>query len=250
MQKARFLMEYLRVTQGYGFNLDGTVKNTYSHTGSWALDLGGRDTGIDKCYCPFEARVVRTRRYANGEMYIESTQPVLYADGTQDYAKILVLHGEEFLYSEGDIIPFGAHFYNEGGMSGGSPGVFAAHLHIECGQGRWRNAVQYQNSYGVYIIEDQVPVHRMLWLGPDVETLNDGGYPWVVDTPNNDVLTISKTGLLNYGNWNVREVPDINAPAYTVINKEVFLVEQTQNGEFYRMKDGGWINYQAFSSLS
>ncbi len=249
MNKARFLMEYLRVTQGYGFNADGTVKKTYSHTGSWALDLGGKDTGKDKCYCPFEAKVVRTRRNANGEMYIESTQPVLWADGTQDYAKILLIHGEDFYFNEGDIIPFGAFFYEEGGMSGGVPGKFADHLHIECGRGRWKNAIQFQNSYGVYIIEDQVPVNDMLWLGPDVTILDEGGYTWLRDEPQNDITVIKKKGLINFGNWNLRTVPDINATPVGVINREVILVEQTADCEFYRTEDGKWINYQAFTAI-
>ncbi len=249
MNKARFPMEYLRVTQGYGFYLDGTVKNTYSHTGSWTLDLGGRDTGRDALYCPFDAKVIRTRYNANGELYIESLEPVLWADGTQDYAKIVFLHGENFYYNEGDTIPFGAFFYEEGGMGGGVPGAFADHVHIECGRGRWRNAVQYRNDYGVYIIEDQVPTHTMLWLGPDVEILNSGDYPWQVDLPANDIITVSKTGLLNYGNWNLRTIPDLSATPLGVLNREVNLVEQTADGEFYRIEGGEWINRQAFSSL-
>ncbi len=249
MNKARFLMEYLRVTQGYGFYTDGTVKKTYSHTGSWALDLGGIDGGRDKCYCPFEAKVVRTRQNANGEMYIESTEPVLWADGTQDYAKILLIHGEEFRYREGDIIPFGAYFYDEGGMSGGVPGAYANHLHIECGKGRWRNAIQFQNSYGVYIIEDQVPVNNMLWLGPDVTILDDGDLAWIRDDAVSDIIVINKKALLNFGNWNIRIIPDIDAVPVGVINREITLVEQTANGEFYRTSDGLWINYQAFSEM-
>lgn len=249
MQKARFFMENLRVTQGYGFYLDGMVKKEYSHTGSWSIDLAGKDTGRDKCYCPFDAKVIRTRKNANGEMYIESTNPVLWADGTQEYAKILLMHTNTFRFAEGAVIPQGTYFYDEGGMGGGVPNKFAAHVHLECGRGRWKNAIQFQNSYGVWIIEDQVAAHRMLWLGPDVTILNSGGYSWVYDKTENNIIAIQKTALLNFGNWNLRDLPDIGAVPIGVLNREVFLIEQTKDGEFYRTKDGKWINKQAFSSM-
>ncbi len=250
MQKARFFMEHLKVTQKYGFNLDGSAKDSYSHKGSWALDLGGEDGGRDKCYCPFDAKVVRVRSEANGEMYIESVEPVMWADGRQDYAKILLLHAENFLYKEGDIIPQGAHFYDEGGMGRGQANYFASHVHVECGVGKWKNATQHQNEYGTWIIEDQVPVHQMLMLGPDVTVHEDGGYEWVRDDNSNRTLAVSKRGVLKLGNWNVRRLPSLTEDPITVINSEISLIEETQDGQFFRMTDGNWVNVQAFSQIS
>ena len=44
MQKVLFPMKVLRVSQGYGLPVDGVSVDTYSHTGSYALDLCGTDT--------------------------------------------------------------------------------------------------------------------------------------------------------------------------------------------------------------
>ena len=77
MQKFKFPMEYLRVTQG--------ENDTYSHAGSLAMDFGGKGTGADKLYCPCDMVVKRTRQNANGELYLESVEPVLFADGSTDY---------------------------------------------------------------------------------------------------------------------------------------------------------------------
>lgn len=64
MQKFKFFMEYMRVTQGYGRKEDGSVDNSsYSHAGSYALDLGGSDTGKDWAYAPCD--IVVKRIYGN-----------------------------------------------------------------------------------------------------------------------------------------------------------------------------------------
>lgn len=113
MQKFKFPMEFLRVTQG--------EFSTYSHAGSMAIDFGGKDTGSDKLYCPCDMLVKRCREKANGELYLESTEPVLFADGSSDYARLLCIHDSTFKVKVGDIIPQGQFFYEEGGMGGGNP---------------------------------------------------------------------------------------------------------------------------------
>lgn len=63
MQYVKFPMSTLRITQGYGLEVDGvstaTSGGTYSHTGSYALDLGGVDTSADYLYAPCDVKVVR-----------------------------------------------------------------------------------------------------------------------------------------------------------------------------------------------
>ena len=51
MQKFKFPMEYLRVTQG--------EFDPYSHAGSMAMDFGGKDTESDKLYCPCDMIIKR-----------------------------------------------------------------------------------------------------------------------------------------------------------------------------------------------
>ena len=76
MERARFPMEFLRVTQG---------PNTGSHAGSKAMDFGGKDTGKDPTYAPFTGKFVRVRKDSSHESYLESLEPVEFANGVVDY---------------------------------------------------------------------------------------------------------------------------------------------------------------------
>ena len=170
MQKFKFPMEYLRVTQG--------ENDTYSHAGSLAMDFGGKDTGADKLYCPCDMVVKRTRQSANGELYLESVEPVLFADGSTDYARLMCMHDSAFNVKEGQIVRQGEYFYDEGGMGSGNPNKFAKHVHIEAGKGKWKSTTQSRNSQGTYVIENQASLYDLFILGDDVVILGDGGYNW------------------------------------------------------------------------
>ena len=150
MERARFPMEFLRVTQG---------PNVGSHAGSKAMDFGGKDTGKDPIYAPFTGKFVRVRKDSSHESYLESLEPVEFANG-------VVRQGEKI----GD----------EGGFGGGRPNRFGAHLHIEASRGR-NIAYQVQNEVGTYCTPNQVNIWDALWLGTDVQILNDSGYPWQRD---------------------------------------------------------------------
>ena len=171
MQKFKFPMEYLRVTQG--------EKGTYSHKGSLAMDFGGRDGGSDKLFAPCDMVVKRCRADATGEMYLESTQKVLFADGTVDFARLLCIHDAVFNKKVGDVVKQGEHFYDEGGMGSGKPNKFATHVHIEAGKGRWKSTTQSKNSSGTYVCERQESLYNLFILGEDVQVLDGGGYKWV-----------------------------------------------------------------------
>lgn len=173
MQKFKFPMEYLRVTQG--------ENSSYSHAGSLAMDFGGKDGGADKLYCPCDMVVKRCRKNANGELYLESVEKVQFADGTQDYARLLCMHDGVFNASEGQVLKQGDYFYDEGGMGGGKTNAFATHVHIEAGKGRWKSTTQSPNSKGTYVIERQAHLYDLFVVGTDVKILADGGYTWQVE---------------------------------------------------------------------
>ena len=182
-QKFKFPMEYLRVTQGYGFNADGSVDTTsYSHAGSWAIDLGGKDSGSDKLYLPCDMVVKRCRTGANGELYLESVDPVWFADGTKDYARMICLHDSEFNVATGEILPQGTYFYDEGGMGSGNPSAFGTHVHIEVGKGKWISTTQSANAQGTYVIENQAVPHELFIVGDDVVIMDKGGYKWTLES--------------------------------------------------------------------
>ena len=179
MQKFIFPMKYLRVTQG---ELD-----SYSHAGSYAMDFGGKDSGSDKLFAPCDMVVKRCRANATGEMYLESTEKVLFADGTSDYARLLCIHDSTFNKKVGDIVKQGEYFYDEGGMGSGKPNKFATHVHIEAGKGKWKSTTQSRNSKGTYVCENQAHLYDLFFISADTTVLDDGGYKWVKETAEADL---------------------------------------------------------------
>nr|DAN94851.1 MAG TPA: Morphogenesis protein 1 hydrolase [Caudoviricetes sp.] len=175
MQKAYMPMEVLRVTQG---------RNRGSHLGTYALDLGGRDTGQDKVFAPCDLRIVRVRTDggSNGEVYAESTGPVELPDGSASVLHFTFIHDDSYNNNVrvGAVIEQGIYFYDEGGRSDGRPGVYGAHLHLEVGRGT-SPARQVKNSRGCWMTPNTEPVENLLWLRPNTVVLDGGGYPWKVD---------------------------------------------------------------------
>lgn len=172
IQNFLFPMEYLRVTQG---------ENTGTHLGSKAMDFGGRDQGKDALYCPCEMRVMRIRDKANGEVYLESTSPVKFADGTIDYARLLLIHDDtKQNYAVNDIIRQGEYFYLEGGMSGGVKQKLPNHVHIEGGKGRWKETKHFlvPGTKDKYTIENPESLNKMFILPKKTIILETGGYKW------------------------------------------------------------------------
>lgn len=175
MQKIRFPMEYLRVTQG---------RNIGSHLGTKAMDFGGKDTGSDKLYAPCDMKVIRNRANASGEMYCESVEKVLFADGTEDYVNFTFIHDSAFNVPVGTILRQGEYFYDEGGMGSGKANAFAIHVHVEAGRGKFgtSNPIQVQTPKGTWHTNyNPKNLEDVFWLGPDVIVMNDGGYSWKVD---------------------------------------------------------------------
>ncbi|MFR8462802.1 MAG: M23 family metallopeptidase [Ruthenibacterium lactatiformans] len=171
MERARFPMEFLRVTQG---------PNVGSHAGSKAMDFGGKDTGKDPIYAPFTGKFVRVRKDSSHESYLESLEPVEFANGVVDYMTLTFMHDDVLDVKTGQIVRQGEKIGDEGGFGGGRPNRFGAHLHIEASRGR-NIAYQVQNGAGTYCTPNQVNIWDALWVGGDVQILKDGGYSWKRD---------------------------------------------------------------------
>ena len=175
MQKAYMPMEVLRATQG---------RSRGSHLGTYALDLGGRNTGQEKVFAPCDLRIIRVRTDSgsNGEVYAESTEPMKLPDGSASVLHFTFIHDDSYNSNVrvGAVIKQGAYFYDEGGRSGGRPGVYGAHLHLEVGRGA-SPARQIKNSCGCWMTPNTGPVENLLWLRPGTVVLDGGGYQWKVD---------------------------------------------------------------------
>lgn len=163
-----FPMEVCNITQG---------DNVGTHKGTYAVDLAGKDTGRDTAYFPFSAKSVALDSYANGNAVIwESLNKVRFADGTIDYACIMVIHDNDATgYAVGSSYKQGQQMAVEGtaGIATGN------HLHIEIKKGKFERGnfgMYQQNVYGVYHMKNNMPIENACFM--DNTTIKAGKAEW------------------------------------------------------------------------
>ncbi|WP_407384311.1 RICIN domain-containing protein [Ruminococcus sp.] len=223
-QKAMFIMDTVNISQGmYG---------SYSHMGSKAIDLAGRDGGTDPAYAPFDGKVVYMSTSAAYIIY-QSLNPVEFADGTVDYMTVWVMHDDNVgRFYVGQTFSQGQHFFNEG-RSGYATGN---HIHLECAKGTYQG--QYKNDYGVWCINNQINPYDALFLSESTTIIDGYGYNW------------RRTNGSSYGNlgdgfyalithmasWN-------HLTNETTGNVDICYENYTANQywKFYRQSDGSYI---------
>lgn len=150
-----------------------TKMNVGTHVNSYAIDIAGRDHNIESAFAPFTGII--KKKWENGNsIWLESVAPVLFADGSVDYAVIMMTHDNSIkdLYV-GQIIYQGVNFYQEGtaGQASGN------HIHLGVGKGKFTGTGWYQNKEGYWVINNQVKPYEAFYLS-GTEIINDGGYPW------------------------------------------------------------------------
>lgn len=185
MQKVLFPMKVLRITQGYGLPVDGVAADTYSHTGSYALDLGGTDTGAEYVYAPCD--VVVKRHYKGSgynAVWFQTVEPVLCADGQQRELVFMFLHANDNVITElgitvGKTFAQGEKIYKEG-----TGGGVATHVHLEVGLAPFSGTGWAKTSYvddrgaNVWIINNKLIPSEIFYLEDTTTVLNDYGYNW------------------------------------------------------------------------
>lgn len=172
-----FPMETVKITQG---------DNVGTHKGTYAIDLAGVDTGKDLAYFPFTAKCVAVDSKNGNAVVWESTNPVRFADGSIDIARLMVIHDNSLSgISVGVVYPQGVQMAQEG-TAGQATGN---HLHIEVGKGKHNGTMYAKNSYGVYHMPNNMPIEKACFID-DTQILTPGD-PWVMlaDVPVNEGVT-------------------------------------------------------------
>ncbi|WP_276905228.1 hypothetical protein [Faecalibaculum rodentium] len=171
----RFPMKTMTITQGNN--------GQYSHQGVNALDIAGKDAGIDPTFAPCKMRIARKEGYANGNaVFAESVDKVMFADGTVDYAKFMFLHdnytGD---FSVGRVFQQWEEFGDEG-TAGYATGN---HCHFEVAKGKlvWDKAGSgygyygRNNSTGVWHLQDSISADKACVVD-GVTIKNGNGMGW------------------------------------------------------------------------
>ncbi len=226
MEKAVFMMDYLNVSQG--------ANGSFSHKGDKALDLAGKDTGIDDLKAPFTGIIKRIYTNVNA-VWLESLEKVEYADGTKDYMTVMTLHDNDVSNLKvGDIIEQGKSYYNEGTRGY----VTGNHIHLAVGKGKFTGNGWYKNEYDSWCINNQYDVHKALFLSDKTKIINGGGYNWIKtsvlstdsninkDSKNNMVYIVKKGDTLSKIARIYNTTVDSIAVANGIKNKNLIIVGQ------------------------
>lgn len=163
-----FPMEICNITQG---------DNVGTHSGTYAVDLAGKDTGRDFAYFPFSAKSVALDTARNGNAVIwESLNKVRFADGTVDYCCMMIIHDNDPTgFAVGSVYKQGQQMAQEGtaGFATGN------HLHVEVKKGKFERGVygMYdKNKFGVYHLRSNIPIEKACFM--DGTTIKSGTANW------------------------------------------------------------------------
>lgn len=183
MEKAKFPMECLNISQGY---------NEGTHIDSFAIDNIGKDNNIENVFMPFTGIIKKIYKEDANEVWIESKDKVLFADGTIDYMTVLLCHADNIdnLYV-GLELKQEENFYKEGtkGMSTGN------HVHIECAKGKFDGVGWHQNSMGYYSINNGKKIEDCLFINKNtIIKSNKYNFKYEEDIVVDDTTYIVKEG--------------------------------------------------------
>lgn len=144
-----FPMSTMNITQGNN--------GQYSHKGVNALDIAGKDTGIEPTYAPVSMHLMATDSYANGNaVFMESDKKVMFADGTIDYCTMMFIH-DNYIGDIAQVKKFaqGQEFGDEG-TAGYATGN---HCHFEIAKGRYSHMYD-RNGYGTYHLPGSISADK------------------------------------------------------------------------------------------
>lgn len=173
MEKPLYPSKFMRITQGY---------NNGSHIDSYAIDEAGLNGEISTLYTPFTGIIKKIYQEDANEVWLESTEPVEYPDGTIDYMTIMFAHSNDVSnLFVGQKINRNTPFYTEG-TKGKATGN---HCHIECGKGKFTGTGWHKNSAGNYSINNGKKPEECLWIDDSITILNTANlnFKTIQDTP-------------------------------------------------------------------
>ena len=164
MEKPLYPSPYMRITQGY---MMGT------HQDSYAIDDAGSDSGIDFIVAPFTGVIKKIYVGDANEVWLESSDAVIYPDGTVDYMTMMFAHDNDISnLFVGKVINRGERFYEEGTKGNAS----GNHVHMECGRGKFTGSGWHKNRAGYWSINNGKNPTECLWIDDSIKVLNSYGY--------------------------------------------------------------------------
>ena len=143
----------MRITQNY-LGITSHKPHTTGSPKDFPLDEGGKDSGRDAFYCPCdELEVVKIYGVGNkgtNTFWVQSTSPVVCADGTTDYICGQITHPND---SDFKNIKVGKKFKRKEFICyEGTDGASGNHIHFSFGKGKIADKGWKQNSKGKWVL--------------------------------------------------------------------------------------------------
>lgn len=238
MQRILFPMQNLNITQKYGIG---------THKQGFPIDNAGRDTGIESAFAPFDGVIKKV--WVNGNsVWLESLEPVEYADGTKDYAVVMLTHDNDIRdLPVGKIIRQGEIFYQEG-TAGNATGN---HIHLEIGRGRF-SGTGWQAIHNQWTINNAYRPENAFFIQDSTNVINTAGLnfkkysapkPPVVTPPSTGFKSAKGTATVIVDVLNVRNDPSTANAAVAKYTKG-----QSFNYDGFIIANGFvWLSYISWS---
>lgn len=219
MEKAMYPIKTIRITQR---DHQGT------HADCFATDEAGPDGGISSLFAPFTGIIKKIYSKDANEVWLESVEPVLFADGTKDYMTIMFCHDNDVSdLWVGKVIKQGEVFYQEGtkGYATGN------HVHFECAKGKFTGTGWHKDNAGYWSINNGKLVTDCLFL--------DDSYN-VVQTLGLSFKNVKEVEIKKYGTPVVRD----EYSNQIKINADNVRARKSPSGEIL-----GYVNPGIYNSL-
>ena len=150
-------LKNMNVSQTYSGSTSH-MPHTQGYPKDYPWDESGKDTGREYMYCPCdEMKVVRIYGVGNtgtNTIWLESTSKVVFADGTEDYVSLMVIHPNDddlSRLSVGQVFHRGDIICKEG-KDGRATGN---HFHFSAGKGKVSGTGWVENSKKSYVLTTQ-----------------------------------------------------------------------------------------------
>ncbi len=231
----------MRITQSY----TGTTSHLPHTTGKpkdYPIDEGCSDTGRDYIYCPCDGMKVK-RIYGVGTggtntLWLESTEKVLFADGTKGYCTLLITHPDD---ADLKKIKVGQIFTRKEKICReGKDGATAYHLHLSAGKGKFTGNGWTPNSKAKYVLTTTGGAYR-----PEELFYIDESFTEVISTKG---LTFKKIPAYSTGTYkvntavlNVRKSADADSEKVGTLFKGKKITVDKINGDWGRIGKYRWV---------
>lgn len=173
VQPAMWFMDNLNITQVPG--------GDHSHKGTQNFDVGHGGLVHANIKAPFDCKIVTiyTGSGCGNTVIIQSLEKVLYADGTVDYMSMAFGHDNDVSdLKAGQTLKQGQVFYQTG-----TKDATAAHAHVTCIKGKYKNDFWTANEYGNKSSPDAIDPTKALFIPEGITVIKTKGLSFVTYNP-------------------------------------------------------------------